>query len=135
MDNGQTKQHLDAVLLLARSMQQQGYELKGVDAPNYPTPPMVENTNGVGDGEDKQPDILAFDNTTQRYIRGEIKVGPEIGNDHSITQFKIFSNRHNTSNNIDSLLIIGVPTDYVGRLRVVLNQSGINTNNIEIFNY
>lgn len=135
MVNGQTKQHLDAVLLLARTMQQRGYELKGVDAPDYITPPVVENTDGVGDGEDKQPDILAFDNANQRYIRGEIKVGPEISNNHSITQFKIFSNRHNTSNNIDSLLIIGVPTDYVGRLRVVLNQPGINTYNIEIFNY
>lgn len=135
MENGQSKQHLDAVLLLARSMQQRGYELKGVDAPNYITPPVVENTNRVGDGEDKQPDILAFDNVNQRYIRGEIKIGPEINDDHSITQFKMFSNRHNTSNNIDSLLIIGIPSEYVNRLKIVLNQQGINVNNIEIFNY
>lgn len=133
MENGQTKQHLDAVLLLAKSMQQNGYELKGIDAPNYQTPPTVENTNKVGDGEDKQPDILAFDNKNQRYVRGEIKIGPEIGNEHSVTQFKIFSNRHN--NNVDSLLIIGVPFIYVNQLKTVLNQPGINLNNIEIFQY
>lgn len=135
MVNGQTKQHIDAVLLLARNMQQSGYDLRGVDAPNYPTPPVVENTNGVGDREDKQPDILAFDSINQRYIRGEIKIGPEIGNDHSVTQFKIFSNRYNTSNSVASLLVIGVPTDYVGRLRLVLNQPGIKLDNIEIFQY
>lgn len=133
----ESQQHLDGVKNLALFFQtNRGYQLLGVDHPDYENqPPTITNGNGAGDGENKQADVFAYDPVLQRYVNGEVKLGPEIREDHSVTQFKLFSNLENSVNQIPSLLVIAIPTDFKEQLQSVLNQSGINNNNIEIVTY
>lgn len=136
MTDGQSEQHLNGVKNLALFFQNsRRYQLIGVDHPDYTNQPPIISNNGVGDRENKQADVYAYDPVIQRYVNGEVKIGPEIGEDHSITQFKIFSNLKNTSNNIPSMLVIAIPSNFKERLQTILNQSGINIDNIEIVTY
>lgn len=136
MDNGQSIQHQNAVKNLALFFQNsRKYQLLGVDHPDYSQKPPVLPNNGVGDKQNKQADVYAFDPALQRYVNGEVKLGPEVSAEHSITQFKLFSNLVNTANKVPSLLVIAIPKNYQPQLVQNLNQFGINTDNIEIVNY
>ncbi len=101
-----------------------------VDKPN-----VVENENGVGDGENKQPDIAAFDENEEVYIRGEAKVGDgDIESEHSVTQYLLFSNRYNSKNKKSSLLFIIVPRNRKKELNnvIVNNVPEKNWKNIKL---
>lgn len=103
-----------------------GYTIKAADLPGWDEPPVVKNSDGVGDGEDKQPDIYAFDDIEEVYVRGEAKTGDgDLETLHSKTQFRLFSNRVNTENNKASLLYIIVPQSKIDDLKQVLDDLGL----------
>lgn len=99
-----------------------GYTINGADLEAYSSKPgTVENTNSVGDGENKQPDIDAYDSANQVYIRGEAKTGDgDLDSEHSITQFQLFAGMFNKNNNKSSLLYIIVPSSKMEKLKNIL---------------
>jgi hypothetical protein len=108
-----------------------GYALNDVDLEQYSSKPeIVENKNNVGDGENKQPDIDAYDSSNQVYIRGEAKTGDnDLVSEHSITQFHLFANMFNRNNNKPSLLYIIVPSDKIEKLKNTLSEIGLSDRN------
>jgi hypothetical protein len=103
----ESEKHSQLVVELTQMFKNKGYAIKAVDGVTDEKPEVVEN-KGIGDGENKIPDIEAHDNNSSRVIRGEAKVGNgDIESEHSITQYKIFSNRN--KNGVDSWLYIIVP--------------------------
>lgn len=104
-----------------------GYRITAADLNGYPEPEVVENKNQVGDGEDKQLDINAFDDTERVYIRGEAKTGNgDLASEHSKTQFLLFSDRFNRENNKASLLYIIVPASKIDELKAILSELGLS---------
>lgn len=110
-----------------------GYSIAGVDLEGHsskPEPGIVENKNNIGDGENKQPDIDAYDNNNQVYIRGEAKTGDDdLVSKHSITQFLLFADMFNRNNNKPSLLYIIVPSSKIEKLKNTLTEIGISKKN------
>ena len=109
-----------------------GYKITAADLEGFSEPEVVNNKHHVGDGEDKQPDIEAFDDRERVYIRGEAKTGEgDLTSEHTKTQFLIFSDRFNRENGKPSLLYIIVPTDQIVSLKAVLKQIGLlNKSNV-----
>ena len=102
-----------------------GYRITGVDLPGYDQPGEVANTSGVGDGENKRPDIDAFDDNEEVYVRGEAKTGDgDLETEHSKTQFRLFANLYNKKNGKPSLLYIIVPAGKIAHLEAALR--GLN---------
>ena len=112
--------------LLSWFQSEKGYRVTGADLPGYSQPKVVENKNGIGDGEDKRPDIDAFDDVEEVYVRGEAKTGDgDLNTKHSKTQFLLFANRHNSNNDKSSLLYIIVPRSKIDELNAVLTELGL----------
>ena len=104
----ESQKHKDLVIELGDKFTEWGYLLKRVDGVSDGKPEVVENSSGVGDGEDKRPDIDAYDEKNKRVIRGEAKVGDgDIETEHSVTQYQLFSNK--SKNGVPSWLYIIVP--------------------------
>lgn len=94
-------------MALANKFKRKGWRIRHIDGEGEQTD-VVENTDKIGDGGNKRPDIDANDDNEKRVIRGEAKINNgDFESEHSITQFKLFSNRNRDG--IDSWLIIGVP--------------------------
>jgi hypothetical protein len=108
-----------------------GFSINGVDLEQYSSKPgTVENKSNTGDGENKQPDIDAYDNSSQVYIRGEAKTGDDdLVSEHSITQFLLFAGMFNRNNNKPSLLYIIVPSSKIEKLRNTLAEIGLSEKN------
>ena len=103
-----------------------GYRITAADLSGYSEPGVVENKSKVGDGDDKQPDIDAFDDTERVYVRGEAKTGNgDLTSEHSKTQFLLFSDRFNRENNKESLLYVIVPASKMNELKAVLSELGL----------
>lgn len=112
--------------LLAWFQDAKGYRIAGADLEGYDQPQEVENENKIGDGENKRPDVDAFDDIEEVYVRGEAKTGEgDLDTPHSKTQFRLFSNRVNTENNKASLLYIIVPKSKFDDLKKVLDDLGL----------
>lgn len=112
--------------LLAWFEDTKGYRITGADLEGYDQPREVENEKAIGDGEDKRPDIDAFDDIEEVYIRGEAKTGDgDLDTPHSKTQFRLFSNLVNKKNNKASLLYIIVPESKIDDLKEVLDDLGL----------
>lgn len=112
--------------LLTRFEDTKGYRITGVDLEGYYQTREVKNEKQIGDGEDKQPDIDAFNDIEEVYVRGEAKTGEgDLGTLHSRTQFRLFSNRINTENNKASLFYIIVPKSKFDDLKEVLDDLGL----------
>lgn len=103
----ESKKHNDLVRELASLFGKQGFMVKAVDGVTVNQPNVVDN-DGIGDRQNKIPDIDAFDERNKRVIRGEAKIGNgDIESEHSLTQYKLFSNRDN--NGVPSWLYLIVP--------------------------
>lgn len=104
-----------------------GYKIAAADLEGFSEPEVVNNKHRIGDGDDKQPDIDAFDNREKVYIRGEAKTGEgDLTTEHTKTQFLLFSDRFNRENSKPSLLYIIVPADQIVSLKAVLKQIGLS---------
>lgn len=112
--------------LLSWLRNNRGYRITAADLPGYPQPKVVINKGGVGDGENKMPDIDAFDDQAEVYVRGEAKTGDgDLRTEHTKTQFLLFSNRSNTEKGKASLLYIIVPASKIAELNAVLKELGL----------
>lgn len=112
--------------LLSWFESEKGYRVTGADLAGYSQPKVVKNTDGIGDGEDKRPDIDAFDDAEEVYVRGEAKTGDgDLNTEHSKTQFRLFASRSNTENGKSSLLYIIVPRTKFAELKAVLAELGL----------
>jgi len=108
--------------LLHRLETSKGYTIKAADLDGYTQPDVVENNGNVGDGEDKQPDIDAYDDAEGVRVRGEAKTGDgDLETPHTETQFRLFSNLRNSAKK-SSLLYIIVPSSKFENLKVVLQK-------------
>jgi len=118
----ESEKHNSLVRELASLFGTNGFNVKAIDSVTTKSPDVVENNDGIGDGENKVPDIEAYDERNKRVIRGEAKVGNgDIESEHSITQYKLFSNRN--LNGVSSLLYIIVPKGEKGHLNDVIVQN------------
>ncbi len=105
---------------------EKGLTITAADIEGYEEPGIVENPNGYGDGENKQPDIDASDKENDVYVRGEAKTGDgDIESEHSKTQYRLFANRVNEANRKPSLLYIIVPKSKISELEEVLEDLGL----------
>ena len=112
--------HRKIKLALGDSFKAKGWSVRHIDGENDQTD-IVQNENKVGDGENKRPDVDAKDGSSDRFIRGEAKIGDgDFGSEHSKTQYKLFSDREN--NGVDSWLILGVPIGKKNEMQSILNE-------------
>jgi len=103
-----------------------GYGIRGADLDGYDQPSEVVNKDGVGDGENKRPDINAFDEREQVYVRGEAKTGEgDLTSAHTKTQLRLFANLENRANGKASLLYVIVPSSKIDELKQVLSDLGL----------
>ena len=111
MDNvSESAAHHRLVMSLMAFMSNTGYQIIAADGvEGYSSPKVVGNKNKLGDGQDKQPDIIGYHSVSGRYANGEIKIGDDVMTDHSKTQFALFSTLYNVANNVPSILFIGIP--------------------------
>ena len=123
MYKSESSLHIDLVKDLLHWFENtKGYRITGADLEGYPQPQDVENTNQVGDGENKRPDIDAFDRTEEVYVRGEAKTGEGDLDEHAKTQFLLFANLQNSKNGKPSLLYVIVPSGKFGELEAFLDR-------------
>ena len=135
LEKGESEEHRKIKLRLSTSFRNKGWTVERVDGEGEQTE-LVKNENDVGDGEDKRPDVNAKDKGKGRVIRGEAKVdNGDFDSDHSITQYKLFSNR--SSNGVSSWLIIGVPDGTKEKMEKVLsdNLDDESLKNIAVWEY
>ena len=115
----ESEKHRQIKLLLAEDFEKKEWTVNHIDGENDQTK-LVENNNGVGDGESKRPDIDAKDRSKKRVIRGEAKVNNgDFDSEHSITQYKLFSSRN--LDGVKSWLIIGVPSGTKEKMEEILD--------------
>lgn len=117
----ESKLHSALVEELARIFQNKGWIVRAIDGITNEKPSVVEN-NGIGDRENKIPDIEAYDSRSGRIIRGEAKIGNgDIESEHSITQYQLFSNRN--KNGVPSWLYIIVPKQEHSNIQNIVMQN------------
>lgn len=124
----ESQKHQDLVSdLLYWLKNTKGYSITGADLEGYTQPGTVENTDKVGDGENKIPDIDAKDIREDVFIRGEAKTGEgDLETLHTETQFRLFSDRYNSSNKKESMLYIIVPGSKYQNLLNILTDLGLD---------
>lgn len=121
MNGSESQKHHNLKMELAKLLESWGHNVGAIDGYTEKSPSKMENTNKVGDGEDKIPDIDAFNPSEGQYLRGEAKVGDgDIETLHSITQYVLFSDLYNRENQKNSLLYIIVPAGCKDELNDVL---------------
>jgi len=129
----ESEKHNSLVRELASLFGKNGLNVRAIDSVTTKSPKVVVNSGGVGDGENKIPDIEAYDERNKRIVRGEAKIGNgDIESEHSITQYKLFSSRN--SNGVPSLLHIIVPKGNKNHLNdiIVHNVSKEHWKNINL---
>lgn len=135
LQKGESEKHRKIKLSLVSSFKNKAWKIKHIDGENDQTE-LVENENNIGDGENKRPDVDAKDELRGRIIRGEAKIGDDdFESEHSITQYKLFSNR--SSDGVSSWLIIGVPVGMKRSMETVLDRELDNESrkNIAVWEY
>ncbi|NQU83141.1 MAG: hypothetical protein HQ536_00355 [Parcubacteria group bacterium] len=135
LQKSESDQHRRIKLSLVNGFKNKGWSIRHIDGEDDQTE-LVENDDKVGDGENKRPDIDAKDISQKRIIRGEAKVNNgDFESEHSITQFKLFSNKN--LDGVKSWLIIGVPAGTKHLIEAVLNRelSDESRGNIAIWEY
>jgi len=135
LQKSESDQHRRIKLSLVNGFKNKGWSIRHIDGEDDQTE-LVENDDKVGDGENKRPDIDAKDISQKRIIRGEAKVNNgDFESEHSITQFKLFSNKN--LDGVKSWLIIGVPVGTKHLIEAVLNRelSDESRGNIAIWEY
>jgi hypothetical protein len=126
--------HHRLVLRLMEYISRAGYSIIQADGvQGYRQPDVLRNVNGLGDGQDKQPDIIGYNAVTGVYANGEVKLGEDMLTEHSKTQFALFSTLINKANNAASVLFIGIPAVEKVRLDGVLSglSEAVNLSNIQ----
>lgn len=107
----ESQKHNALVRELASLFKKNGFNVGAIDGVTTKQPDTVLNKFRIGDGENKIPDIEALDQKNKRVIRGEAKIGNgDIESEHSITQYKLFSNRNNDG--VPSWLYLIVPNGF-----------------------
>jgi len=87
----ESEKHNSLVRELASIFGKSGLGVNAIDGVTVKTPNIVIN-DGIGDRQNKIPDVEAYDERNKRVVRGETKVGNgDIESEHSITQYKLFS--------------------------------------------
>lgn len=133
-EKAESQEHRRIKLSLAGGFKIKGWVVERIDGEGEETN-VVEN-DGVGDKENKRPDVDAKSSGPERIIRGEAKINNgDFDSEHSITQYKLFSNRK--LNGVDSWLIIGVPVDTKALMEAVLDReiNESNRKNIAVWEY
>lgn len=104
----ESEKHNSLVRELASIFGRNGLVVRAIDGVTVKRPQIVKNS-GIGDRQDKIPDIEAYDERHKRIIRGEAKTGDgDINSEHSITQFMLLASRN--LNGVSSWLYIIVPS-------------------------
>lgn len=135
LQKSESEQHRRIKLSLVSGFKNKGWNVRHIDGENDQTE-LVDNDNKVGDGEDKRPDIDAKDTNQKRIIRGEAKINNgDFDSEHSITQFKLFSNKN--LDGVKSWLIIGVPEGTKRLMEAVLDRelNDESRGNVAIWEY
>ena len=127
----ESDQHRRIKLSLANDFRKKDWKVRCIDDEGEQTI-VIENKNGVGDRENKRPDIDAKDISAGRIIRGEVKVNNgDFESEHSITQYKLFSDLN--LNGVRSWLILGVPQNTKGLIGRVLDRELNNICRANVF--
>ena len=117
----ESEEHRRIKLALTRSFERKSWVVERIDGEGEQTN-IVRNEDGVGDGEDKRPDVDAKDPIVIRIIRGEAKINNgDFDSEHSITQYKSFFNLE--LNGVDSWLIVGVPNGSKNEMEAILDEA------------
>jgi hypothetical protein len=118
-------------------MQKEGYTVQRADKDGWEKPLIVNNTKGIGDKDNKQPDIDAYDENTGVIIIGEAKTGDgDLETLHTETQFRLFSNLQNSKNKKACILCIAVPKSKSQDLDYVLTKLGLKgSSNVNVLHY
>ena len=135
LQKSESEEHRQIKLLLANDFKKKGWKVRHIDGEGEQTD-TVENNDKIGDGENKRPDIDAKDEKEKRVIRGEAKVNNgDFDSEHSITQYKLFSNKN--LDGVSSWLILGVPTGTKRDMEEILDKelSGNNRKNVFVWEY
>jgi len=135
LQKSESEKHRQIKLSLVNSFKDKGWSIGHVDGENDQTE-LVENGDKIGDGENKRPDVDAKDISQKRTIRGEAKVNNgDFDSEHSITQFKLFSNRN--LDGVKSWLILGVPEGTKRLMEAVLNREldSVSRGNVAVWEY
>jgi hypothetical protein len=89
LKSSESQEHRAIKLDLAETFKDKGWKVKHIDGEGEQTD-LVKNENGVGDGEDKRPDVDAKDLKVNRVIRGEAKIdNGDFDSEHSVTQYNL----------------------------------------------
>ena len=71
MIKAESQKHKDLVAELLNWLKNnKSYRITGADLKGYNEPKVVKNSDGIGDGENKKPDIDAKDDAKDVYVRG-----------------------------------------------------------------
>ena len=133
-EKAESEKHRRIKLSLASGFKIKGWNVERVDGEGEET--NVVTNNGVGDRENKRPDVDARTSGPERVIRGEAKVNNgDFDSEHSSTQYKLFSNL--TLNGLSSWLIIGVPINTKLLMEAVLDREldEYSSKNIFVWEY
>jgi len=131
LQKSESDKHRNIKLSLADGFKSKGWSIRHIDGENDQTD-LVKNDNEIGDGENKRPDVDAKDDSQKRIIRGEAKINDgDFDSEHSITQFKLFSNRN--LDGVKSWLIIGVPEGTKHLMEAVLDRELDNESRGNVF--
>lgn len=131
IEKAESEKHKRIKLSLARGFKSKDWTVEHVDGEGEETD-VVKNGDEIGDKENKRPDVDARSSGPTRIIRGEAKVNNgDFDSEHSITQYKLFSNLE--SNGVNSWLIIGVPTDTKKLMEDILDKELNDDNRKNVF--
>lgn len=86
----------------------------------YPSPAGLHN-DGYGDQQDKQPDVLGFDDVNGRFVIGVVKTrDDDLESSDSLTQYDVFFDHKNTKNGKSSRVCFLLPGDMIPEFTAII---------------
>ena len=86
----------------------------------YATPAGLHN-DGYGDQQNKQPDVLGFDEINQRFVIGVVKTREDnLESPHSLTQYDVFFDHRNPKNEKPSRVCFLLPGDVIPEFTAII---------------
>lgn len=79
--------------------------------------PRIIHNDGFGDQQDKQPDILALDETEERFLLGIVRTGDgDLDSEGSLTEYNVFLDQSDEVYGKPYRLYIITPSNYINDL-------------------